>query len=153
MTSVFAQPDSESEELLKCGMRPFWSLQELTIPTVSFHISYRCIVTAELCMCMCVFKCSIWQCFEEPSIHLQPGVNKRRQCLKSFQRVIKTRVIALLSITLFSWVFRQKCNREKKVRWRNSGVVDKSSGRWLRRLEFASCMKPEVDSDCCCSCP
>lgn len=39
VTSVFAQTDSESEELLKCGVRPFWALQELTITTVSFHIS------------------------------------------------------------------------------------------------------------------
>lgn len=39
--SVFAQPDSESEEFFKVwGARPFWDLQELTIMTVSFHISY-----------------------------------------------------------------------------------------------------------------
>lgn len=45
VTSVFAQPDSESEELLKCAVRPFWVLEELTIMTVSFHIRYRYTVT------------------------------------------------------------------------------------------------------------
>lgn len=48
VTSVFAQPDSESEELLKCAVRPFWVLQELTIMTVSFHIRYRCTVTSDV---------------------------------------------------------------------------------------------------------
>lgn len=55
VTSVFAQPDSESEELLKCGVELFWVLQESAIIIVSFHISY----TAQLCMCATVFKCSI----------------------------------------------------------------------------------------------
>ncbi len=53
VTSVFAQPDSESEELLKCGVKLFWCLQELAIMTVSFHIScvYGCgrIVHVHVC--------------------------------------------------------------------------------------------------------
>lgn len=38
VTSVFAQLDSESEELLKCGVKLFWVQQELAILMVSFHI-------------------------------------------------------------------------------------------------------------------
>lgn len=56
--SVFAQPDSESEELLKWGgAGPFGVLQEVTIMIVSFHIRYRYSVTVQLCVsvCMCVF--------------------------------------------------------------------------------------------------
>lgn len=50
--SVFAQPDSESEKLLKCGGEAI--LQELTIMTVSFHIRCRYTVTVELHVCLCV---------------------------------------------------------------------------------------------------
>lgn len=50
--SVFAQPDSESEELLKWGGKAIWVLQEVTIMTVSFHIRYRYTVTVQLYVCL-----------------------------------------------------------------------------------------------------
>lgn len=61
MTSVFAQPDSESEELLKCDVKLFWVQQELAIMTVSFPISYvYCYATiVYVHVCDCVFK---WHC-------------------------------------------------------------------------------------------
>lgn len=40
VTSVFAQLDSKSEELLKRGVKLFWVQEELAILTVSFHIGY-----------------------------------------------------------------------------------------------------------------
>lgn len=40
MTSVFAQLDSESEELLKCGVKLFLVQQDSAFLTVSFHIGY-----------------------------------------------------------------------------------------------------------------
>lgn len=40
MTSVFAQLDSESEELLKCGVKLFLVQQDLAFLTVLFHIGY-----------------------------------------------------------------------------------------------------------------
>lgn len=48
--SVFAQPDSESEELLKCGGEAILGSSESTIMTVSFHIRYRYTVTVG-CLC------------------------------------------------------------------------------------------------------
>lgn len=55
VTSVFAQPDSQSEKPLKCGVRPFWGggfCQKSTTLTVSFRLSRRCSVTAESCTCV-----------------------------------------------------------------------------------------------------
>lgn len=46
--SVFAQPDSESEELFKCGGKALLGSAESTIMTVSFHIRYRYTVTVGL---------------------------------------------------------------------------------------------------------
>lgn len=62
VTSVFAQPDSQSEEPLKCGVRPFWVFfcQKSTTLTVSFRLSRRCSVTAESCTYVRVEETASW---------------------------------------------------------------------------------------------
>lgn len=71
---MFAQLDSESEELLKCGVKLFWVQQELAILTVSYHIGY----VYRYCSIVCVHGTvkfpgaysSLKIVFEEPSTHV-----------------------------------------------------------------------------------